>query len=45
MTGYKKGRPVTQITEILLDERMYQEDEIRKALKAIPKPTKKRGKK
>lgn len=43
MTGYKNGRPVTQITEILLDGRMYEEPEIREALKAIP--PKKKGKK
>ena len=45
MTGYKKGIAISQITEILLDGRLYEEDEIRKALKAIPKQIKKKGKK
>ncbi len=45
MTGYKNKKPVSQVTEILLDGIMYQEDEIRKALKAIPKTTKKKAKK
>jgi len=41
MTGYKKGKAVSQVTEILMDGRLYEEAEIREALKAIPKPTKK----
>jgi len=44
MTGYKNNNPVSQITEILLDGRLYTEEEIRTALKAIPKPTKTKGK-
>jgi len=44
MTGFKNGRATGQITEILHDGRLYTEEEIRTALKAIPKPTKTKGK-
>lgn len=43
MTGYKKGKATGQVTEILLDGRLYDEQEIRAALKAVP--PKKKGKK
>lgn len=47
MTGYKNGKAVTQVTEILFDMRMYKEDEIRAALKKYdaenPVKKKKRG--
>ncbi len=45
MTGYLRKSPVSQITEILHDGRLYEAEEIKKALKAIPKQTKKKGKK
>ena len=42
MTAYRKGKPIGQVTEILYEQRMFTEEEIRAALKAAPKPTKKR---
>ena len=44
MTGYKKGKVIGQVTEILMDQRLYTEVEIRAALKAIPAPKKNRKK-
>lgn len=43
MTAYKKSKAIGQVTAILFDGRLYEEEEIKTALKAIPK--KKKGKK
>ena len=44
MIGYKKGRPIGQITEILMEQRIFTEEEIRNALKKVPEKKKKKGK-
>jgi hypothetical protein len=33
MIGFLRGKAVTQVTEILLDQKVFTEDQIRKALK------------
>ena len=41
MTAYLKGRAVSQVTEILMNGRLYEETEIREALKKVPVKKKK----
>ena len=35
MTAYLNGKPITQVTEILLNGKLYKEEEIREALLKI----------
>lgn len=44
MIAYKKGVPIGQVTEILCEQRIYTEAEIRAALKNVPNKDKKRRK-
>ena len=43
MTAYLKGKARGQVTEILMNGRLYEEAEIREALKKVP--VKKKGEK
>ena len=44
MIGYKKGKVIGQITEILYEQRIFSSEEIRSALKKVPAKSKKKGK-
>ena len=44
MIAYKKGKAIGQVTEILMEQRLYTSDEIREALKKVPAKSKKKGK-
>ena len=35
MTAFKNGKAIGQVTEILIDSKLYQEEEIKKALKKL----------
>jgi len=41
MTAYKNGKAIGQVTEILLEQRIYTEEEIRAALSSLPEKKKK----
>ena len=43
MIAYKKGKPWGQVTEILMEQRLYTETEIREALKKVSVKKDKKG--
>jgi len=42
MIAYKNGKAIGQVTEILMEQRIYDQEEIRLALKQVPPKTKRK---